>query len=144
MKSIRISILAGIVFALLLVAGLIAFDRMKAEHALEALQHTLNEVSLPILRQGDTRELQEHETEGAVQVIPSFAVYDSMLPLIALDPWKGEITPPSLLSFKRAEAKVSARANFSRGVSDIYASLIYQEGEWRIQRYEIIRGPLAQ
>lgn len=144
MKSIRLSILAGVVFALVLVAGLIAFDRMKIERALEALQQTLNDVSMPILRQGDTRELLEHETEGAVRVIPSFAVYDSMLPLIALDPWKGEITPPSLLSFTSAAAKVSARANFSRGVSDVYATLIYQEGEWRIQRYEIIRGPLAQ
>ncbi len=136
--------IAGIGFSLVLVGIAVVIDRMNIERALASLQETLNSVSQPVLRLGSTEALQEQLDEGAIVIIPSFAVYDSMLPLITLDEFEGEITPPSWFSFTPAIARVSARANFSRGTSDITATAVFKNGQWRIQRYEVVRGLLAQ
>jgi len=117
---------------------------MNIARSLEALQETLYSVSQPVLRLGNTDMLDQQLDKGAIVIIPSFAVYDSMLPLIALDDFEGQIAPPSWFSLKPAVAQVSARANFSRGTSDINVTAVYKNGEWRIQRYEVVRGLLAQ
>lgn len=119
-------------------------DRINTARSLESLQQTLSEVSLPLLQRGDSALLREQLLEGAQLILPSFAVYESMLPLIVLDDFEGLITPPSLFSFAPGQAEVSARANFLGGVSDIHATVIYSEGQWYIQKYELTRGPLAQ
>ncbi len=136
--------LAGIIVSIALVAVAYVIDRMNIARSLESLQATLSSISQPVLRLGNTDALQQQLDEGAIVIIPSFAVYDSMLPLITLDEFEGQISPPSWFSFEPAVARVSARANFSRGISDVNTTAVFKDGQWRIQRYEVVRGPLAQ
>ena len=123
---------------------LLIVDYMTRARIESSAREMLSEVSLQILGQGDASLLFER-LEGGVQPtnLGDSFIY-RYLPLIAMDPWEGQIDVPPLYASGMPSAELTARARYSRGVADVHAKLIYRDGAWLIREYEVIQGPAAQ
>lgn len=144
MKSLRLSIVSGVAVAACLVAVLLIVDYTTRARIERMAQSTLNEISLPLLEQGDPTLLFGQLDEGVDLISPNMSFITRFLPLIALDPWEGRIEVPSFYADGTPYAELAARAHYSRGIADVHATLVYRNGEWLVHQYEVIQGPAAQ
>lgn len=144
MKSLRFSIVSGIIVAVCVVAVLQIVNYTTRARIERMAQDTLNQISLPLLELGNPTSLFGQLDEGVDLVSPRMTFITQFLPLITLDPWEGEIDIPAFYASGMPHAELTARAHYSRGVADVSAALVYRDGEWLIREYEVVQGPAAQ
>ena len=140
LKSVTLSILAGVICALIAVAALAKFDERRQERALASLQQVLNDVSLPLFRDADTSLLLRSTSEQAELSLINMRFIEILRPLVGLDAWTGQIIPPSIFELRTPSAQVTTQANYASGSINAHAQLFYSDGQWQIQRYEVTRG----
>ncbi len=144
MKSLRNPILAGLAVAILASLGVVVYDQVVRVNTERSLQDFLNDISLPLLEQGDPLQLFSHLDEGVDLISPDMGFIRRYLPLMTLSEWEGEIAVPSLFATVTPSAVVSTRAHYAKGVADLRAAAVYEGGQWRIRQFEVIPGPAAQ
>jgi hypothetical protein len=144
LKSLRLSIISGVVVAVFLAAVLLIVDYSSRARIERMAQSTLNEISLPLLEQGNPTLLFGQLDEGVDLTSPRMSFITQFLPLIVLDVWEGSMEVPSFYAEGVPHAQLAARAHYSRGIADVHATLVYRNGEWLIREYEVIQGPAAQ
>lgn len=144
MKSLRFSILSGVAVAASLVVVFLVIDYTTRVRIERMVHDTLNEISLPLLEQGNPSFLFGQLDQGVQLQSPRMGFITQYLPLIALDAWEGQVEVPALYTNGTPQAQLSARAHYSRGVADVRASLAYHDGQWLVREYEVIQGPAAQ
>lgn len=144
MKSVRLAIVSGVAVAACLVAVLLIVDYTSRQRVERMAQDTLNQISLPLLEQGNPSLLFGQLDEGVELVSPNMAFITQFLPLITLAPWEGRVDVPSFYADGVPSAQLRARAHYSRGTADVRASLVYRNGDWLVREYEVIQGPAAQ
>ena len=144
MKSLRLSIVSGIAVAACLVIVLLIIDYTTRARVERMALETLNEISLPLLEEGNPSLLFEQLEDGVELMSPNMSFIRQFLPLITLAPWEGQIDVPSFYAQGHPLAQLNARAHYSRGIADLRATLVYHDGEWRVRQFEVIPGPAAQ
>lgn len=144
MKSLRFSIASGAAVAVCLVVVLFVLDYATRSRIENMVQDTLNQISLPLLEQGNPTLLFNRLDEGVELISPSMSFITQFLPLISLETWEGQIVVPTYFADGTPYAELTARAHYSRGIADVRASLVYRNGEWLIREYEVLQGPAAQ
>lgn len=144
MKSLRFSILSGVAVAASLIVVFLVIDYTTRARIERMVRDTLNEISLPLLEKGNPSLLFGQLDEGVQLRSPRMGFITQYLPLIAIDPWEGQVDVPSFYAEGTPQAQLNARAHYSRGVADVRAALVYRDGEWLVREYEVIQGPAAQ
>ncbi len=144
MKSVRFSIFSGVAVAACLAIVLLVIDYTNRSRIERAAIDTLSQISIPLLEQGNPTLLFGQLDAGIDLRSPSMSFITQYLPLIELDSWVGSIEVPSFYAEGTPQARLSARAHYSRGVADVRAALVYRDGRWLIREYEVIQGPSAQ
>ena len=145
LKSIRFSILSGVAVAACLAVVLLVIDYTTRARLEAAAKDTLNEISLPLLQQGDPTLLFSQLDKGVELISPSMSFLTRYLPLVTLETWEeGRIDIPAFYAQGVPYAELGARAHYSGGIADVRAAMVYRDGEWRISDYQVIQGPAAQ
>lgn len=144
MKSLRVSIVSGVAIAVCLVVVFLIVDYTTRSRIENLARSTLNEISLPLLEQGNPRLLFGRLDEGVEVISPRMGFINQYVPLIELGPWEGNLDVPSFYAEGTPHAELFARAHYSRGVADVQAAMVYRNGEWLISQYRVIQGPAAQ
>lgn len=144
MKSIKFSIVSGVVVAASLVVVLLIIDYTTTARIKGMAQNTLNQISLPLLEEGNPSFLFGQLDEGVELISPRMTFITQFLPLITLEPWEGSIDVPSFFADGDPSAQLSTRAHYSRGIADVHATIVYRNGAWLVRQYEVIQGPAAQ
>lgn len=144
MKSLRLSIVSGVAFAVCLVVVFLIVDYTTRSRIENLAKSTLNEITLPLLERGNPSLLFGNLDEGAKVVSPDMTFIIKFLPLIELSPWEGRLEVPSFYAEGTPRAELTTRAHYSRGIADVRATMVYRNGSWLISKYEVIQGPAAQ
>lgn len=144
MKSVRFSILAGALVAVLIVVLTLTIDYVFRTRIEREAQNALNAMSLPLLEAGDPSVLFGNLDQGVDLVSPNMGFIRQYLPLVVLDPWEGRIEVPPFYLAEDPSAVLTSRAHYAGGTAEVRASLMFRDGQWLIRGYEVIPGPAAQ